>query len=112
MWWCSWQTANIGVLTGAGLLVLDIDPKNGGKEALLRLTTRYGELPATPTVATGGGGWHFYFAVAGTVARRIGLARGIDVKADGGYVVAPDSIHASGEACGCRAIVNGQIGAS
>jgi hypothetical protein len=98
MWWRSWPAANIGLLTGAGLLVLDIDPKNGGNEALVALTTRHGELPPTPTVATGGGGLHFYFAVAGPVPCRIGLARGIDVKADGGYVVAPESVHASGEA--------------
>jgi hypothetical protein len=98
MWWRSWPAANIGLLTGAGLLVLDIDPKNGGKEALIALKTRHGELPPTPTVATGGGGLHFYFAVAGPVPCRIGLARGIDVKADGGYVVAAESVHASGEA--------------
>ena len=80
MWWRSWPTANIGLLTGGGLLVLDIDAKNGGKEALYGLTMKYGELPTTPTVATGGGGWHFYFAVVGTAPCRIGLARGIDVK--------------------------------
>lgn len=98
MWWRSWPAPNIGLATGAGLLVLDIDPKNGGKEALVALKTRHGELPPTPTVATGGGGLHFYFAVAGPAPCRIGLARGIDVKADGGYVVAPESVHASGEA--------------
>jgi hypothetical protein len=96
-WWRSWSKANVGVATGAGLLVLDVDPRSGGKEALLELTARHGELPPTPTVATGGGGWHFYFAVAGTVPCRTGLVRGIDIKCDGGYVVAPESIHASGE---------------
>jgi Protein of unknown function (DUF3631)/Bifunctional DNA primase/polymerase, N-terminal/Primase C terminal 1 (PriCT-1) len=98
MWWRSWPTANIGLLTGAGLLVLDIDRRNGGNEALLELIARHGELPPTPTVATGGGGRHFYFAVAGAVQCRNGVVPGIDVKCDGGYVIAPDSIHASGEA--------------
>lgn len=52
MWWRSWPAANVGLLTGSGLLVLDIDPRNGGKEALLALAARYGELPLTPA-ATG-----------------------------------------------------------
>ncbi len=97
IWWHEWPTANIGLATGGGLLIVDIDPRNGGKEALLALAARYAELPATPMVATGGGGWHLYFAVAGPVACKNGLVRGIDVKADGGYVVAPSSVHASGE---------------
>lgn len=52
--------------------------------------------PATPTVNTGGGGWHYYLAIDGEFPCRTGLARGLDVKADGGYVVAPPSVHASG----------------
>jgi hypothetical protein len=46
---------------------------------------------------TGGGGRHLYFAHPGGLVRnKVGLAPGIDIRADGGYVVAPPSLHASG----------------
>jgi hypothetical protein len=47
---------------------------------------------------TGGGGRHLYFAHPGPILRnRVGLATGIDLRGDGGYVVAPPSLHASGK---------------
>jgi len=98
MWWRACDNANIGVRTGNGLLVLDVDPRNGGYESPHALVTKHGHLPATPTVSTGGGGQHFYLAVQGKVPCKQSLWPGIDVKGDGGYVVAPPSVHASGAA--------------
>ena len=100
MWWNACKNANIGVRTGDGLLVLDVDPRNGGNESLRLLLTQHGPLPATPAVSTGGGGQHFYFAIEGNVACKSGLWPGIDVKADGGYVIAPPSHHATGASYG------------
>jgi hypothetical protein len=73
--------------TVAGLAVVDIDPRNGGHldPAL---------MAPTAAVATGGGGWHLYYRHPGglLLAALPGRA-GIDIKADGGYVVAPPSVH-------------------
>jgi Bifunctional DNA primase/polymerase, N-terminal/Primase C terminal 1 (PriCT-1) len=47
---------------------------------------------------TGGGGRHFYFAhPGGFTPNRAGLTQGIDLRGDGGYVVAPPSLHPSGK---------------
>ncbi len=95
-WWHLYPDANIGIATGKGLLVIDIDPKNGGSlEALNALVS----LPATATVRTGGGGLHLYFAydpwnrIRNSASK---LAPGIDIRGENGYVVAPPSIHANG----------------
>ena len=98
-WFSRWPNANIGIVTGeiSNLIVLDIDPKHGGDITLARLERRFGRLPVTVEAATGGGGRHFYFAHPGGLIRnRTGLAQGIDVRGEGGYIVAPPSIHPSG----------------
>jgi hypothetical protein len=77
----------LAIRTGAaaGLAVVDIDPRNGGQVDPALMTP-------TATVATGGGGWHLYYRHPGgpLLAALPGRA-GVDVKADGGYVVAPPS---------------------
>lgn len=98
-WFRRWPDANIGIVTGeiSNLIVLDVDPKHGGDAVLERLERRYRPLSATVEVVTGGGGRHLYFAHPGGLTRnRAGLAQGIDLRGDGGYVVAPPSIHPSG----------------
>lgn len=98
-WFRRWPDANIGVVTGeiSNLIVLDIDPKHGGDVTLERLEHRFGPLSATVEAVTGGGGRHLYFAHPGGFTRnRAGLAQGIDLRGDGGYIVAPPSIHPSG----------------
>jgi putative DNA primase/helicase len=97
-WWREFPSANIGLRTGDGVAVLDIDPRHGGDASLQRLIEIHGALPDTPTVRTGGGGSHHYFLVPQGFRGSIGRLAGIDVKAEGGYVVAPPSVHASGAA--------------
>lgn len=96
-WWRKWPGANIGIATGvvSGLVVPDIDGEEG--LALLKsLVARHGPLPRTPTVKTARG-WHFYFALpASGVSIPCSAGGGLDVRGDGGYVVAPPSVHASG----------------
>jgi hypothetical protein len=98
--WCRrWPDANIGLVTGAvsGLVVLDVDPTHGGEASLRELESAHGPLPPTPEVLTGGGGRHLYFAHPGALVRNaVGLLPGLDIRGDGGYVVAPPSRHASG----------------
>jgi hypothetical protein len=91
--------ANVGIATGAmsGVIVLDVDPRNGGNESLAELEGRHGGVPDTLQVLTGGDGRHFYFAAPEGVrvpSRKV--ASGLDLKADGGYVIAPPSSHPSG----------------
>jgi hypothetical protein len=87
---------NVGVATGNGLVVLDVDYIHDGGDALAELERRHGELAVTVSVETGGGGAHYYFGTArgARVGCSVGkLGRGLDVRGDGGYVVAPPSIH-------------------
>jgi hypothetical protein len=98
-WFSGWPEAGIGIVTGcvSGLVVLDIDFQHGGEASLERLERGHGRLPATVECRSGGGGRHLYFAHPGGLLRnKVGFAPGVDVRGDGGYVVAPPSRHASG----------------
>lgn len=99
-WFRRWPDANIAVITGvvSGLAVLDLDPRQGADASLEEFERKHGPIAQTVEARTGGGGRHLYFAHPGEMLRsQIGLAPGVDLRADGGYVVAPPSIHASGE---------------
>lgn len=88
--------ANIGVVTGrrSDVLVLDVDKKNGGLETLAELERRHEPLPRTLTQKTGGGGLQFFFNMPSIAVKSLtGVFKGIDVRADGGQVVVPPSIH-------------------
>jgi hypothetical protein len=109
-WWDRWPDANIGIATGAaGLVVVDCDVKNGapGLESWRDLRGELGFSDATPTVETPSGGLHIYYLANG---RNIScsaskLAPGVDIRAQGGYVVAPPSrtpLGTYGWALGCR----------
>ena len=98
-WYARWPEAGVGIVTGSvsGLVVLDVDPQHGGEATLAPLTARHGALPATVEAATGGGGRHLYFRAPDDPLRsRVGLMPGLDLRADGGLVVAPPSRHPSG----------------
>jgi hypothetical protein len=98
-WFERWPDANIGIVTGeiSNLIVVDVDSKHGGDDSIERLQQRFGSLPPTAESKTGGGGRHLYFAHPGILCRnRAGLTQGIDLRGDGGYVVAPPSVHPNG----------------
>ncbi len=98
-YWTQWPDANIGIRTGmeAGIIVIDVDPRHGGEETLVALQEKYGDLPKVPYSHTGGGGWHFLFKHPGTPVKSKTVAPGVDIKADGGYIIAAPSLHASGQ---------------
>lgn len=101
VWWGKWPEANIGIRTGlvSGIVVLDVDSYHGGEDGLNTLVAEFGVLPATMEAATGGGGRHLIFAHPGQghdVRNKAGLAPGVDFRGDGGYIVAPPSLHVSG----------------
>lgn len=98
-WFKRWPDANLAVVTGevSKLVVLDLDPPHGGEASLADLERQHGPLPQSVEAVTGGGGRHVYFQHPGGVMRnRVGLAPGIDLRGDGGLIVAPPSLHPSG----------------
>lgn len=96
-WWGSGQINNIGIATGAGVVVIDIDVKNGidGNQALADLEAELKTtLPETLTASTPSGGKHLYFRYPSEYSIKSSanqLAQGVDIRADGGYVVAAPS---------------------
>jgi len=101
-WWSKWPDANIGLLTGerSGLLVADVDPRNAGDATWEALAQEHDTDPITLTADTGSGGFHVYYqrpTDAGRIKSRANaIPPGVDCKCDGGYVVAPPSLHFSG----------------
>ena len=97
-WWSVRRLGNIGIPTGAvsGFVVRDIDP--GGDASLASLAGQHGSLPETRTVKTGRGRqlWFKYPGVPVRCSACV-LGRGLDFRGDGGYVVAPPSIHPNGQ---------------
>jgi hypothetical protein len=98
-WWAQWPDANLAIATGraADLIALDVDPRHGGDASLSALEARYQRLPETIESLTGGEGRHLLFAHPGPpVGNQVGLAPGLDIRSDGGYVIVPPSLHPSG----------------
>lgn len=98
-WWRRWPHANVGIATGkmSNVIVVDIDPRHGGDASLKELEAALGELPKSVRVRTGGGGLHIYLRQPGFEIRNsAGIAPGVDIRGDGGLVVAPPSRHVSG----------------
>ena len=101
-WFKDHPDANVAIATGEAskLLVIDVDCGAGkvGFETLEKLEFALGPLPRALTVRTGSGGLHVYVKMpgypVGCSAGKIG--EDIDVRANGGYVVAPPSNHISG----------------
>ncbi len=99
-WWERTPNANVGIATGAvsGIVAIDIDADRGGLDTFAQIEAGHRELSITLTALTGGGGRHLLFAYPGRpVGNRTNLARGIDARGDGGYIVAPPSLYPSGK---------------
>jgi len=94
-WFDEYPAMNYGVSTD-NLPTIDIDPRNGGDKAWKDLL-RQGYEPHTWKVKTGGGGEHIMCGSHTKPTPSIKLARGVDLKGTGGYVVGAGSMHASGK---------------
>lgn len=102
-WWRRWRSANIGIATGAesGIVVIDVDLP-AAFASLGRLIEV--QLPATLTGLTGGGGVHLVYgsgdeALGNSAGQLPGIEDelpGIDLRGNGGYIVAPPSVHRRG----------------
>ena len=89
--------ANVGLHCGlANLVVLDIDPRNGGFETIEELEAEFGLLEAAVVAETGGGGEHRYFRATEGVSYPSSLGPGVDVLSGAKYPIIPPSRHYSG----------------
>lgn len=97
-WWTENPNANVGVSTGnrSGLWVADLDGA-AGRNSLAALEAKHERIENAPEVATGGGGFHVWFAYDARVRQGARILPGLDARTDGGYVVAPPSIHPNGK---------------
>jgi hypothetical protein len=99
--WNANPSANVAIATGAasGIFVLDCDDRHGGDQSLAALESRHGKIPETPIVLTPGPGLHIYLRLPEGVEIRNSagaLGPGLDIRAEGGYVIAPPSVHPNG----------------
>jgi len=98
-YWTRWPDAGIALVTN-GLVVLDFDAKNGGLKSKAAIEARYDSLPCTRTHRTGGGGEHWIYRNpnGANVRNTVSFAGypGIDLRANGGYIVVPPSPHKNG----------------
>lgn len=102
-WWNKHPDSNIGIATGSvsgGLLVidLDVDENKGvnGYEVMKEWQQENGELPESWRSITGRGGYHLFYRDTAVRQNRVGLYDGVDIRGEGGYIVAPPSIHPNG----------------
>lgn len=95
-WWKEYPQALIGIATGAvsGIVVLDVDnhsKENNGIESMRDILAKHKDFKFTIKASTPSGGYHFYFKHQFDIRAQIGYAPGVDIKSDGGYVIAPPS---------------------
>lgn len=96
-WLEKWPDSNIGIATGeeSEIVVLDVDIKKGkpGLESLKELQDQIGPLPKTLTCQTPSKGLHYYFKNKNLpLKNKLSFMPGLDLMANGGYVVAPPSL--------------------
>jgi hypothetical protein len=89
-WWSNWPGANIGIVTGkiSGITVIDCDTP----EAVAELEETLPDSFLCPIVETPRGGRHYYFSYQPDLKTGAEIMPGVDVRNDGGYVVAPPSM--------------------
>ncbi|QXC49547.1 bifunctional DNA primase/polymerase [Agrobacterium salinitolerans] len=100
-WWSDWPDAAVGLPTGekTGFFALDIDNKPGGANGfdwLSEMEAEHGPLPDTARVTSPNGGLHIYFKYVVGTRNRGALGAGVDIRSEGGYVLAAGSTMANG----------------
>lgn len=100
-WWSEWPDAAVGLPTGekTGFFALDIDNKPGGANGfdwLAEMEAEHGPLPDTARVTSPNGGLHIYFKYVVGTRNRGALGAGVDIRSEGGYVLAAGSTMANG----------------
>lgn len=93
--WFADTDLNIGIVTGSisGITVVDVDPDADTD----RLDSLLGQERNAPSVTTPRGGRHLYFDYYADLRNKAGALRAVDIRGDGGYVVAPPSVGVNGQ---------------
>lgn len=92
-WWTENPQCGVGIaLKVSGLVVIDVDPRNGGLDTFDRLCSAHGAIDSDVICLTGNGGTHYYYANERGLLYPGKLGPGVDLKSDG-YMVAPGSTH-------------------
>lgn len=102
-WWDRWPDANIGMAMGSksgGLIAIDFDVDDDkgidGYHVLRDWERENGELPETIMSITGRGGYHYIYRTNKDYKNAVGFCEGIDIRAEGGYIIVPPSVHPNG----------------
>lgn len=100
-WWSMWDAANIAICTSENRVVIDVDTKHDGHANWADLCEQNSEkIPHTPLAVTGSGGHHLIFEVndggKAIINSASTVAKGVDVRGRGGYIVAPPSLSYTG----------------
>lgn len=94
-WAKEYPRANIGFACGkmsGNIVAVDVDPRHGGDKSIAMLALKGRTFPAGPVSKSGNGGNHLFFRYDGKLANSKGqLGDGLDIRGDGGYVIAPPS---------------------
>ena len=102
-WFRGHDNYNLAIATGeksGGLTVIDLDIEEdkgiNGYESITEWQRSHGTLTDTAGTITGRGGYHWLYRTTKHVTNRAGLLPGVDIRGEGGYIVAPPSIHPNG----------------
>ena len=93
-WWRCWPKANIGAVMGGGIVGIDIDPRNGGRETLQKLGLK---RPDTVISITGGAGEHWFFRTNGQYIPSKVIGPGVELHSERTMMALPFSMHKSGK---------------
>lgn len=102
-WWVHNPDYNIGIACGTmsgGLVVLDFDEDEEkgkhGYDILRQWEREHGEFPETVRTITGRGGYHYLYYSREPYQSKAGIFDDVDIRANGGYIIAPPSVHPNG----------------
>lgn len=100
-WYQQWPNANWGLATGmpSGVIVIDIDERKGGFQSFdeyEQMRRGSGDFGSTLIANTGGGGRHIFLKADTVIRNRVNWLPGVDIRADGGYVILAPGTHISG----------------
>lgn len=84
--------SNVAIKTGNGLIVLDFD----SEESYQLFIQGYPQYKKTLTSKTGKG-YHLYCYAKEKIGNKVRFLKDVDIRGDGGYVIAPGSNHTSGK---------------
>ena len=96
-WALQWPNANIGIVTGkiSNLFVVDLDKYKPEYDPAIEL--EHFDTLSTPTVLSPKGGNHLYFCYQDGLTIASGVFPAVDIRGEGGYIIAPPSVNGTGK---------------